>query len=121
MQMKPMTGIGDRNHILHPPFSDIQFNFWSFVNKMMFKIKDHWTINIIVDYIPEIIRSLDRRINSLYRKSSGIAVLNSASIHYFDNMLGQDTITCYMARMTKRPTIVKYSMYDPPLSFTLFF
>jgi hypothetical protein len=44
----------DRNHIFHPPFPDIQFNFESFVNKIMLKIKDHWTINI-VDYIPEII------------------------------------------------------------------
>jgi hypothetical protein len=65
MQMKPMTSISDRNHILTHP--SLIFNFGSFVNKIMLKIKDHWTINID-DYIPEVIRSLDRRINSLYRK-----------------------------------------------------
>jgi hypothetical protein len=73
-----MAGISDRNHIFHPSFPDIQFNFGSFVNKML-KIKDHWTINI-VDYILEIIRSLDQRINSLYRNFSGIAFLKSVSI-----------------------------------------
>jgi hypothetical protein len=109
--------ISDRNYIFNPPFPDIQFNFGSFVNKIMLKIKDHWIINI-VDYIPEIIRSLDWRIISLYRKSSGNAFLNSVSIHDFDNMLGQDTITCYMSGMSTRPTIGIY-MYDPPLSFTL--
>jgi hypothetical protein len=63
MQMKPMTGISDQNHILYPPFTDIQFNFRRLVNKRILKIKEHWTINI-VDYIPEIIRSLYGKINS---------------------------------------------------------
>jgi hypothetical protein len=49
MQMKTMTGISDRNRILYPPFTDIHFNFRRFVDKMMLKIKEHWTINI-VDY-----------------------------------------------------------------------
>jgi hypothetical protein len=52
------------------------------VNKMLLKIKDHRTINIVdYMYIPETIRSLDRRINSLYRKYSGIAFLKSVSIY----------------------------------------
>jgi hypothetical protein len=57
MQTKCMTTISDRKCIFYPPFTGIEFNFRRFVNKMILKIKEHWTINI-VDYIPEIIRSL---------------------------------------------------------------
>jgi uncharacterized FlaG/YvyC family protein len=65
MQMKPMTSISDRKDIFYPPVTDIQFNSWRFVNKMILKIKERWTINI-VDYIPEIILSLKQRIRNHY-------------------------------------------------------
>jgi hypothetical protein len=61
--VKKPTGISDRNSNFYPPSTDIQFNFRRFVNKVKLKIKEHWTINI-VDYIPEIIRSIYGKINS---------------------------------------------------------
>jgi hypothetical protein len=83
MQLKPMTGISDQDHIFYPHVTDIQFNCRRSVNEMMLKIKEHRTKNI-VNYIPEIIRSLDQRINSLYQKKnqkSDITFLISVSIY----------------------------------------
>jgi hypothetical protein len=54
----PWPVVNDQNHISYLPFIDIQFNFRRFVNKMMLKIQERWTINV-VEYIPEMIRSLD--------------------------------------------------------------
>jgi hypothetical protein len=78
-------------HFFYPPVTDIHFNFGRFVNEMMLKIKEHWTINI-VDYIPEIICSLDWRINSrnklkIFRHC--VFIVRQYTIGWTDHLIGE--------------------------------